>query len=463
MVATREHCGAEAQRATRRPGRARRHPHRHRPQRDVLCAHRGAGPARADRAIGRGQHGDARFRGAARHRLLDGDLAGRRHRRRLRRAARLPAARSADRRHPAVCREAGDARAFMSALRAAARTKPVVVLKAGRSLEPDAFARHRTRSSTPRSLARERCACRPTRSSSPPRESSRWSTSRRAIGWRSCRTVADRRCSRRIARIAAGVRLAQLGPDTVGGARCDSASRSRARQSGRRARRRDARALRRGGRRDAQGRRRRCRAGAARGAAGRSVPPMRRAPWRRSRATSESRCSVRGSARSTAAKSTRRSRRAASPISSRRRTRSKRCRSSPPIAATRRGCSKCRRRSRSPSRPISIAPNACAQRRSATAHGILSFVDACELLAAFGIAAAPFAVADTLVEAESAARRLRFPVSLAFDAVERHGPQRRGIRTRKALAHAWGEFHMEPRPERACRTCGTRDRSPFER
>ena len=34
--------------------------------------------------------------------------------------------------------EAGDTRAFMSALRAAARTKPVVVLKAGRSLEPRA-------------------------------------------------------------------------------------------------------------------------------------------------------------------------------------------------------------------------------------------------------------------------------------------------------------------------------------
>ena len=54
----------------------------------------------------------------------------------------------------------GDARAFLSALRAAARIKPVVVLKAGRSLEParDAAddARHRadrrTRCSTPRCM-----------------------------------------------------------------------------------------------------------------------------------------------------------------------------------------------------------------------------------------------------------------------------------------------------------------------
>jgi acetyltransferase len=36
----------------------------------------------------------------------------------------------------------GDARAFLSALRAAARTKPVVVLRAGRSLEPDAAILH---------------------------------------------------------------------------------------------------------------------------------------------------------------------------------------------------------------------------------------------------------------------------------------------------------------------------------
>ena len=40
------------------------------------------------RAIGRGVHGDARLRGVGRHRLFDGGGAGRRHRRRLRRAAR---------------------------------------------------------------------------------------------------------------------------------------------------------------------------------------------------------------------------------------------------------------------------------------------------------------------------------------------------------------------------------------
>jgi acetyltransferase len=68
--------------------------------------------------------------------------------------------------------------------------------------------------------------------------------------------------------------------------------------------------------------------------------------------------------------------------------------------------------------------------------------DAFALLAAFGIAAVPFSIAETLTEAEEAAKRLRFPVSLTLDARDGDGAERRDIRTRSALARAWGELHL---------------------
>ena len=94
------------------------------------------GPARAGRAVRRRLHGDARFR---RHRCRWAS-------RRSCRSAAASTSASANcstrwctiRRPTASCctsKRVGDARPFVSALRAAARTKPVVVLKAGRSLE----------------------------------------------------------------------------------------------------------------------------------------------------------------------------------------------------------------------------------------------------------------------------------------------------------------------------------------
>ena len=47
-----------------RPALVRRHPHRHRTQRDARQRRRAPGPARARRAVGRGVRGDARFRRA---------------------------------------------------------------------------------------------------------------------------------------------------------------------------------------------------------------------------------------------------------------------------------------------------------------------------------------------------------------------------------------------------------------
>ena len=70
--------GAQAAHPAARAACVRRDPHRHRAQRDDGRGRRASGTPRADRAIGRGLHGDAQFRGAARHRLLHGRGAGRR-------------------------------------------------------------------------------------------------------------------------------------------------------------------------------------------------------------------------------------------------------------------------------------------------------------------------------------------------------------------------------------------------
>jgi acetyltransferase len=68
------------------------------------------------------------------------------------------------------------------------------------------------------------------------------------------------------------------------------------------------------------------------------------------------------------------------------------------------------------------------------------------LLAAFGIATPPFAIVETLAEAEAEAKRLRFPVTLALDSDEPDATAAlREIRTRAALARAWGELHLSLR------------------
>ena len=87
-----------------RPRRVRRRAHRHRTQRHILRAPGEAGTARARCAVRCRVHGIARFRGSARHRLLDRGLPRRGRGRRIRRAPRSARARSWHRRHPALRR-----------------------------------------------------------------------------------------------------------------------------------------------------------------------------------------------------------------------------------------------------------------------------------------------------------------------------------------------------------------------
>jgi acetyltransferase len=102
-----------------------------------------------------------------------------------------------------------------------------------------------------------------------------------------------------------------------------------------------------------------------------------------------------------------------------------------------------------PPQPLPEPPDiATAERIRAAAEregdSRLAAVDALALLGAFGIATPPFAVAETLAEAEAAARRLRFPVTLAF-ANDRPAAStlRPEIRNRRALAKAWAALHLE--------------------
>ena len=65
------------------------------------------------------------------------------------------------------------------------------------------------------------------------------------------------------------------------------------------------------------------------------------------------------------------------------------------------------------------------------------------LLSAFGLSAPPFAVVETLSEAEANARRMRFPVTLSLESdVAEDAGARTVIRTRDALAKAWGALHI---------------------
>ena len=151
----------------------------------------------------------------------------------------------------------GDARAFVSALRAGRAHQ------AGRRAEGRPFAGARVRRrcagrvrrsrptscSTRRSSARAPSACAPTRSCSRRRASSRSDGFRAATGSRSCPTAAARACSPPTSARDAGVTLAQLGAGHGARARRAAAARDAARQSGRRARRCAARAVRGRGRR----------------------------------------------------------------------------------------------------------------------------------------------------------------------------------------------------------------------
>ena len=162
---------------------------------------RGVGPSCPGRAIGRRLHGDARFRAAARPRLLDRDLARRRARRRFRRAARRADRRSS--RPTASCstlEQVREARRFLSALRAAARAKPRRAAQGGTPMEPPrrpAVAGCRVRRGRePRGTVRVQHVHAALRC----RAHARVDASRKATASRSSRTGAVRECSRPTAR-----------------------------------------------------------------------------------------------------------------------------------------------------------------------------------------------------------------------------------------------------------------------
>jgi acetyltransferase len=91
--------------------------------------------------------------------------------------------------------------------------------------------------------------------------------------------------------------------------------------------------------------------------------------------------------------------------------------------------------------PDFAAANAILERAEARGRGSLPLEDAHALLAAFHIALPPLAVGDTLAEALAAARRMRYPVRIALDSAGPAFPATRGgIRNGRALARAYGEL-----------------------
>ncbi|MCC7040846.1 MAG: GNAT family N-acetyltransferase [Burkholderiales bacterium] len=75
-------------------------------------------------------------------------------------------------------------------------------------------------------------------------------------------------------------------------------------------------------------------------------------------------------------------------------------------------------------------------------HGVLPPASAQRLLAAFGIATAPLTVVRTLAEAQAAARAVGYPVALTIEGGTGAG-ERTGIAHGRALARAWKELTAE--------------------
>ncbi len=107
------------------------------------------------------------------------------------------------------------------------------------------------------------------------------------------------------------------------------------------------------------------------------------------------------------------------------------------------------------------------ERATPRGRGPLPLVDAHALLAAFGIDLPPLIAVDTLTEAHAAARKLKYPVRLSLDtAGPTLLPSRGGIRSGRALARAYGELsHAISAKERASwsgRVIVQHDLSTFE-
>ena len=149
------------------------------------------GAHRVRHPVGRDGHLGRRLGDGPGHRLLAHRLARRHERRRFRRHARLPGERPAETHAILLYVEAvTHARKFMSAARAAARSKPVIVVKAGRheAEAPGGGLAHRRAGRLRRGLRRRLPARR---------------HAARVQLWRSCSTR-SRRCDTRTRRRATG-------------------------------------------------------------------------------------------------------------------------------------------------------------------------------------------------------------------------------------------------------------------
>ena len=107
------------------------------------------------------------------------------------------------------------------------------------------------------------------------------------------------------------------------------------------------------------------------------------------------------------------------------------------------------------------------ERATPRGRGPLPLVDAHALLAAFGIDLPPLVAVDTLAEAHAAALKFKYPVRLSLDtAGPTLLPSRGGIRSGRALARAYGELsHAISAKERASwsgRVIVQHDLSTFE-
>ncbi len=94
-----------------------------------------------------------------------------------------------------------------------------------------------------------------------------------------------------------------------------------------------------------------------------------------------------------------------------------------------------------PEPPDLAAAESIRARAASRPRGALPLMDAHALLGAFGIALPHLTAVETLAEASAAARKLGYPVRLALDiAGSAHPPSRGGIRSGRALARAYGEL-----------------------
>jgi acetyltransferase len=96
-----------------------------------------------------------------------------------------------------------------------------------------------------------------------------------------------------------------------------------------------------------------------------------------------------------------------------------------------------------PDLPDFDAAERIRERAEQKRRSLLDPADLAQLLAAFGVSMPRSTVVETLAEAQAAAAQLHFPVTLTLDSDIRNVTSLRGIRTRDALAKAWAAIHLE--------------------